>query len=365
MGARMKNLVIGWLLLSSGVLFKAWGEDAVPSAPSSHQNGTVNSGREEAGDIDDPRKKKGDRYFKSFESLEGGKSENPSFDVGFPGERAGETNRCGATVVKQPSQSSTKKDESSCIAVTAAHCVELSFGKTVKVKTGYGDISAKITPHPVYEKAHKNATSETKVNSEGYKRVVSSEKPFDIAILNIQDSKFCKEAPKVSVCKDEPRRGQQLAMGSSWMGKLMSGGIPPDAGQGVHGDFIDTVIGTDSGVNLSANEDASKKGISQGDSGSGGFIQDKTTKELCLFGALSGTGQKIPANPPLPRDFSRDASYAAGKKVLEFINGFLQQDKAEAFIREAQADLQKALSEEQAKKMTEKLQKLRPSRQNP
>ena len=59
-------------------------------------SGRENEGQERpvAGSTSDPREEKGDRYFKSFESLEGDKSKNPSFDVGFV-MGGGKTNRCG------------------------------------------------------------------------------------------------------------------------------------------------------------------------------------------------------------------------------------------------------------------------------
>ena len=271
-----------------------------------------NGSREEATGVEDPREKKGDRYFKSYESLEGGKSENPSFDIGFPGEKSGETHRCAATVLKRPSDKQKQKNgEENCTAVTAAHCVEPSFGKSARVKTGYGEVTMEVTPHPTYAAAHEKAKGENQDQAE---------KPFDVAVLKIKDKKFCSQATKVALCPKQPQKGDKLFMASSWMGKLMSGGLAPGLGISAHGDFIDTIIGE--GVSFSGSTQDTKAAITQGDSGGAGFMRGESN-ELCLLGVLSGTGKKIAASPPLPHDFSKDASYAAGSKVTEFIKGQL------------------------------------------
>ncbi|NBT60066.1 hypothetical protein EBT16_14945, partial [bacterium] len=242
--------------------------------------------------------------------LEGGKSENPSFDIGFPGEKSGETHRCAATALKDPrDRQKQRSDDTTCTAVTAAHCVEPSFGKKARVSTAYGELTMEVIPHPEYAAAHEKAKKE---KQEG------GEKPFDVAVLKIQDQKFCKQAAKVSLCPNQPKKGDKLFMASSWMGKLMSGGLAPGLGISTHGDFIDTLIGE--GVSLSGSSPDTRAAITQGDSGGGGFMRGEFN-ELCLLGVLSGTGKKNPAEPPLPPDFSKDASYAAGAKVTSFIKG--------------------------------------------
>ena len=303
----MKMKILGFCL--TGLLISA----PFGMCNEGEHGGLVKGGaREEATGIEDPREKKGDRYFKSYESLEGGKSENPSFDIGFPGEKSGETHRCAATVLKRPSDKQTQKNgEETCTAVTAAHCVEPSFGKKVKVKTGYGDVAMEVTPHPTYAAAHEKAKGQNQENAE---------KPFDVAVLKIQDKKFCSQSTKVSLCPNQPHKGEKLFMASSWMGKLMSGGLAPGLGTSAHGDFIDTMIGE--GVSFSGNTQDTKAAITQGDSGGGGFLKGDSN-ELCLLGVLSGTGKKNPAVPPLPPDFSKDASYAAGAKVTSFIKSQL------------------------------------------
>lgn len=82
--------------------------------------------------------------------------------------------------------------------------------------------------HPECEEAHKNSTSQVEIKADGSKNIKTSEKPFDIAALEINDKDFCKKVAKVPSCSDpkessqsEPSKDEKLFMGSSWMGKLM------------------------------------------------------------------------------------------------------------------------------------------------
>lgn len=69
MGGIMKTLLIFYTLLFS---LSCLSEESAPPAP--HKDSPLSSGRSEAEGTADPREKKGaDRFFKSFESLEGEK----------------------------------------------------------------------------------------------------------------------------------------------------------------------------------------------------------------------------------------------------------------------------------------------------
>jgi len=288
-----------------------------------------------AGSISDPRQEKGDRYFKSFESLAGEKSKNPSFDVGFI-MGGGQTNRCGATAIK-----TEESGNEFCKAVTAAHCAEELLGQSGQVRTGYSHspVSVKVEGHPSYKKGGLGSprgsspiqTSDTGGSSSG----------VDLAVLTIENEELCKNVAKVPLCKESPSADKNLFMGSSWMGKLMWGHLPK--GPSLSDAAIDTIIdGTADQVPMvsktsfggagiytrtSGKSGTGEAAITQGDSGSGLFMdneneRDKDKEPLCFAGVLSATSNKLPAEPPLPPDFKRDAMYTTigDVQAKSFIN---------------------------------------------
>jgi hypothetical protein len=295
------------------------------NGPSEHSGDS--SGRASA-DISDPKKEKNpDKFFKSFESLKDEKSKNPSFDIGLPGDEPGSLHRCGATVVFNP-QVRANPNSSSCSVATAAHCAEKSFGKKVQVKTGYGVISAQVIPNPTYAEDHRNSKETRTTNKDGNTVIHSTEKKFDVAILKVDDKKFCNEVAKVPVCSEKPKPKETVYMGSSWLGELFWGQMDgPEEGIAGAGDWLSSTIhGKANSVPLESSDRRvggagvdtsgfSGKGISQGDSGSGMFRANPVSNQLCWAGTLSSTGKKKPAGPPLPHNFFRDASYASDKSL--------------------------------------------------
>jgi len=302
------------------VAISSFGE---PNHPAGENSGLGNEGQQRpvAGSTSDPREEKGDRFFKSFESLEGDKSKNPSFDVGFV-MGGGKTNRCGATAIK-----TKDTGNQTCKAVTAAHCAEELLGQSGQIRTGYSQdlVSVKVDGHPTYKKgglgpqggSDQTQTSTTDGASSG----------IDLAVLTIESEELCKNVAKVPLCEEKPTSDSRLYMGSSWMGKLMWGHLPKGLSSSVSA--IDTIIdGTADEVPMTSEPSFGGAGIystreaaiTQGDSGSGLFMENGSKNEkdknknneqdpLCFAGALSATTNQLEALPPLPSDFKRDAIY--------------------------------------------------------
>ena len=297
-------------------------------------SGRENEGQERpvAGSTSDPREEKGDRYFKSFESLEGDKSKNPSFDVGFV-MGGGKTNRCGATAIK-----TKDTGNQTCKAVTAAHCAEELLGQSGQIRTGYSQnpVSVKVDGHPTYKKGGlgpQGGSDQTQTSTTDGASSGGASSGIDLAVLTIESEELCKNVAKVPLCEKKPTSDSRLYMGSSWMGKLMWGHLPK--GLSLSDAAIDTIIdGTADEVPMtstsfggagiysrtSAKTATGEAAITQGDSGSGLFMENESKNEkeknknkeqdpLCFAGALSATSNKLPAEPPLPPDFKRDAMY--------------------------------------------------------
>lgn len=260
--------------------FLFWSFGTVVAVDTSHID--KGQGARERADEKDPNKLR--KY---------GEGGNKSFEIRVTLKEKGHFGNCQGTLIK------------GCRILIAAHCAEeFENGETTEVETAdFGKVSAKVIPHPEYEKATKaNKGKETVTkDKDGGIIIHKPYAPNDIGLLQL-DQNVCQKNTKVEVqpvCEATPKGGETIYGASAHKGKLLVGTVRGDIGS-PNRDWIQVMLDSE--------------GIKQGDSGGGIFVKRKNAEtkkdELCVAGALSTGGTEKDS-----KGFMKDASYASDKSL--------------------------------------------------